>query len=60
LKYTVFNKNRCPHSNLEGIYGDQVNNSGGYRLWCKDCGRLLDGPVELANKRWSEHASAVY
>ena len=40
--------NRCPHVNLEGIYGDEILRVGGYRLRCDDCGRYLDGPVSLA------------
>lgn len=45
------NRKRCPHDNLEGIYGDQINRCGGYRLRCLDCGRLIDGPVSLAKDR---------
>lgn len=44
-------KNRCPHVNVRGIYGDEVNHRGGYRLQCRDCGRLLDGPVSIAVER---------
>jgi len=43
---------RCPHPKLEGIYGDAINYAGGRRLWCRRCGRVLDGPVSLAR----EHA----
>ena len=40
---------RCPHASLRGIYGDQqIAHYGGHRLICTDCGRLLDGPVSLA------------
>lgn len=46
--------NRCPHSNLTGIYGDMVNQVGGWRLRCRDCGRYLDGPVSLAESRKPE------
>lgn len=53
-RYNIFNRHHCPHSNLEGIYGDRVNDAGGYRLVCKDCDSLIDGPVDLALKRWSE------
>lgn len=38
----------CPHLNLRGIYGDEINLVGGYRLVCQDCGNLLDGPVSLS------------
>lgn len=41
----------CPHRHLRGIYGDDVNRVGGYRLFCVDCGRFLDGPVSLADER---------
>jgi hypothetical protein len=45
----------CPHSNLRGIYGDEVNHTGGfYRLQCMDCWRFLDGPVVLAEMRKNE------
>ena len=40
--------NRCPHVRISGIYGDEINHCGGYRLSCDDCGRLLDGTVSLA------------
>ena len=40
--------NRCPHVRISGIYGDEINHYGGYRLSCDDCGRLLDGAVSLA------------
>lgn len=46
--------NRCPHSRLQGIYGDMVNQVGGWRLRCLDCKRLLDGPVSLAESRRNE------
>lgn len=41
----------CPHSNLRGIYGDEIITARFKRLWCADCGRLLDGPVSLASCR---------
>ena len=41
--------NRCPHVRISGIYGDEINHCGGYRLSCDDCGRLLDGAVSLVN-----------
>lgn len=46
-------KRRCPHSRLRGIYGDAINHLGA-RLRCLDCGRLLDGPVVLAELRKDE------
>lgn len=39
---------RCPHVHLNGIYGDEINFVGGWRLQCGDCGRYLDGPVSLS------------
>lgn len=47
-------RRRCPHSNLEGIYGDEINATGGLRLYCWDCHRFLDGPVSLAASRKGE------
>lgn len=47
-------RRRCPHSNLIGIYGDQINAAGGLRLLCCDCGGRLGGPVGLAAMRASE------
>jgi hypothetical protein len=44
-------RRRCPHSNLQGIYGDPINHCGGWRLFCRDCARYLGGPVELAEWR---------
>jgi hypothetical protein len=45
-------KLHCPHRNLRGIYGDEILHiPGGRRLVCRDCGRLLDGPVSLAEAR---------
>jgi hypothetical protein len=43
--------NRCPHTVIRGIYGDEINHSAGYRLACSNCGRLLKGPVSL--RTWS-------
>lgn len=48
-------RRRCPHSNLRGIYGDEIN-ARNSRLACLDCGRLLDGPVSLAESRRGEQA----
>lgn len=46
---TWWARRHCPHSNLRGIYGDEINvTPGGRRLECTDCGQLLDGPVLLA------------
>lgn len=46
-----FRRNRCPHISVLGIYGDAINELGGYRLRCHDCGRLIDGPVRTADDR---------
>lgn len=35
-------RKRCPHDNLEGIYGDMVEQCG--RVRCSDCGVRLDAP----------------
>lgn len=48
-------KRRCPHSLLVGIYGDQVNQEGGWRLYCNGCHRYLDGAVSLSMMRSLEH-----
>ena len=44
-------RKHCPHQHLLGIYGDQILFFGGYRLYCRDCRQLLDGPVTLADER---------
>lgn len=49
----MFNRRHCPHVNKRGIYGDEIRFMGYYRLQCNDCGRLLDGPVSLAEKKRS-------
>lgn len=47
---SLFRANRCPHTSIRGIYGDEINRTPGYRrLVCRNCGRLLDGPVSLAH-----------
>lgn len=43
-------RRRCPHASLAGIYGDEINHVGGWRLLCRDCWRYLDGPVSLATR----------
>lgn len=54
------NWRRCPHVNLRGIYGDEINATPrGYRLQCRDCGRLLDGPVSLARAALDAMAPSV-
>lgn len=45
----------CPHSWLMGAYGDAANHTPhNYRLFCRDCGRYLDGPVKLVEMRRAE------
>lgn len=52
---SVFGRLRCPHSNLRGIFGEEINHTpGGRRLECLDCRALLDGPVVLALLRRGE------
>lgn len=47
--------NRCPHSRLRGIYGDEINRTPEFmRLQCLDCGRFLIGPVRIAVLRKAE------
>lgn len=58
MRYRWLSRKRCPHSNLTGIYGDRINHVGGWRLWCGDCGRYLDGSVMLAKSRESETSEA--
>ena len=43
-------RNRCPHSNLRPIYGDEIifATPKFSRLQCRNCGKYLDGPVSLA------------
>lgn len=47
-------RRRCPHAELVGVYGDEINLVGGWRLWCKGCGCYLDGPVSLVEARSAE------
>ena len=47
-------RSRCPHSDLEGIYGDEINRVGGFRLYCWDCHKYLGGPVRIAEMRKGE------
>lgn len=54
MRNKLFRRNRCPHSNLIGVYGDKINMVGGYRLFCNDCKMYLNGPVALAKSRESE------
>lgn len=46
----MFNRH-CPHVHVVGIYGDAIIYNGWYRLWCRDCGIYLDGPVSIAKDR---------
>jgi len=40
---------------VRGIYGDEINRTPGFRrMQCRDCGRLLDGPVGIADMRTVE------
>lgn len=52
IRWWQFRKRaHCPHEHLIGIFGDEINWVGGWRLQCRDCGRYLDGPVSLADSR---------
>ena len=44
-------RKRCPHVDVIGIYGDAINHCGGYRNFCRDCGRYLDGQVSISVDR---------
>jgi len=44
-------RKRCPHVDVIGIYGDAINRCGGYRNFCRDCGRYLDGQVSISVDR---------
>lgn len=51
-------RKHCPHSAIQGIYGDAINHTPEFRrLVCADCGRYLDGPVRLATMRHGEAAA---
>lgn len=52
--FGVTARRRCPHSDLEPIYGDEILRVGGWRLRCRDCRRFIDGPVRLAELRRTE------
>lgn len=48
-------RRRCPHTTLEPVYGDAIIfESKGYRLFCLDCWRYIDGPVDLSEFRKGE------
>jgi hypothetical protein len=49
-------RRRCPHSDLQGIYGDEIALHGFWRLFCRACRRFIDGPVTLAQSREHEDA----
>lgn len=59
LRWWQFKKSsHCPHVDVYGIYGDEINASQGYRNYCADCGKLLDGPVSISVSRQdSKHAA---
>lgn len=47
--------NRCPHANIRGVHGDEIIHAANWRrLNCIDCGRYLDGDLELANVNYLE------
>lgn len=47
-------RRRCPHSNVEGVYGDAIIAAGYFRLYCRDCGRYLAGKPQWASRRRDE------
>lgn len=53
IRWWQFLKRRhCPHVRVQGIYGDAINHTPGFRRnYCLDCGRLLDGPVSISVQR---------
>lgn len=51
-------RRRCPHSDLTGIYGDEIIAAAWYRLFCRGCRRFIDGPVSLAQSRERERGLA--
>lgn len=52
-------RRHCPHSDLLPVYGDAINQFGGFRLWCRDCGSRINGPVTLAHLREHEQERAA-
>lgn len=60
MKYRWYNRSRCPHTHVRGIYGDENNHTpNGSRLQCFDCYRFLDGPVWIAQARRDEYLERV-
>lgn len=50
--WSFIRRRHCPHVDVMGIYGPQVRRTRGHRqMWCRRCGRVLDGPVQLAEDR---------
>lgn len=50
MRLTMEARRHCPHMDIRGIYGDEINHTPGCRrLQCMDCGRLLDGPASIAD-----------
>ena len=49
-------RRRCPHSDLQAIYGDAIIHLtlDGFRLYCWQCRQMIDGPVSLADNRRKE------
>lgn len=48
MSWAPWRKSRCPHTEIIGIYGDEITMAGGYRLRCAKCRKRLYGPVSLA------------
>lgn len=47
----ILQQRHCAHVKVRGIYGDEINITGGYRVQCRECGAFLDGPVSIAVDR---------
>lgn len=51
-----FNRRHCPHVDVRGIYGDEINHTpGNFRMQCRGCGRYLDGPVSISVERGDDY-----
>lgn len=46
---SYFDPRHCSHTEIRGIYGDEIHACHGYRLQCLDCKSFLEGPAALAN-----------
>lgn len=54
IRWWQFRKrSRCPHEHVRGIYGDEIifATPDFNRLQCLDCGKYLEGPVNISDNR---------